>query len=394
MRVALNLEQLLQPAPGGIGRYAAELARVLPTLAASGDGAADGGADGGAEDRVEVVPFVARHPDAAVIAAMRAAGLGPATALRWPRPVLYECWNRLGVVDPVAYLPGAASVDVVHAPSVAVPPRRRVPLVVTVHDAAPMRFPETYPPRGRRFHESGVRAAAARADAIVAPTAAAADEIAEYTAIARDRIVPIHHGVDHTVATDAEVTAARAALGLDDRPYVCWVGTLEPRKDVGVLIDAFARVVARDDPPHRLVLVGPSGWLDGAGAAASRAAALGDRVRFAGSVPADRLRALYRGADCFALPSRHEGFGLPVLEAAAQGTAVLASDLPVLREIAGSAARFVPVGDVDAWADALGGLLADAGARAALGAAGRTRAAEFTWERSARAHLAVYRSVA
>ncbi|MBM3660201.1 MAG: glycosyltransferase family 4 protein, partial [Actinobacteria bacterium] len=124
-----------------------------------------------------------------------------------------------------------------------------------------------------------------------------------------------------------------------------------------------------------------------------RADALGDRVVFAGAVAADRLRALYRGADVFALPSRHEGFGLPVVEAAAQGTAVLASDLPVLQEVAGDAAVFAPVGDAVAWADVLGALLRDDGARATLGAAGIARAAEFTWEASGRAHLEVYRSV-
>ena len=97
----------------------------------------------------------------------------------------------------------------VHAPSVAVPPRGRVPLVVTVHDAAPVLFPETYPRRGRWFHELGFAAAAARADAIVAPTAAAADEVAEHTSIARDRIQPIHHGVDHDLVGDDEVRAAR-----------------------------------------------------------------------------------------------------------------------------------------------------------------------------------------
>ena len=175
--------------------------------------------------------------------------------------------------------------------------------------------------------------------------------MAAHTGIARERITPIHHGVDHTLATDAEVAAVRDELGIAERPYVCWVGTLEPRKDVGVLVDAFARLVERDDIPHRLVLVGPDGWLDGAAAAAHRAAGLGERVRFVGSVASDRLRALYRGADLFALPSRHEGFGLPVLEAAAQGTAVLASDLPVLREVAGDAARFAPAGDADAWAE-------------------------------------------
>ena len=387
MRVALNLEQLFQRPPGGIGRYAAELARVLPTVGEAGE--------------VVVLPFVARHKPEEVAEVLQAAGIGlpdgrEPVVLPYPRRMLYELWNRWGMIDPVGMVGAKGRVrapDVVHAPSVAVPPRERVPLVVTVHDAAPLRFPDTYPRRGRRFHKLGFDAAAMRADAIVAPTAVAADEVAEYTAIARERIRPIHHGVDHTLATDDEVAQMRDELGIDDRPYVCWAGTLEPRKDVGLLVDAFARAVETQDLPHRLVLVGPSGWLDGQEEVAGRAESLGERVRFTGSVEPSRLRALYRGADVFALPSRHEGFGLPALEALAQGTTVLASDLPVLREVAGEAARFAPVGDVDAWAVSLAGLLDDPVTRSMLGAAGVARAAEFTWERCAREHLEVYRSV-
>jgi len=383
---------LFQRPPGGIGRYATELATVLPTLGGSGDDPRGG-------EEVVVLPFVARHPAAEVAAVLGAAGVTePARILRYRRRLLYELWNRWNLTDPLAF-PGSSvkrqvhGADVLHAPSLAVPPRNRVPLVVTVHDAAPLLFPETYTKRGRRFHELGLIAATARADAIISPTAAAADEVAAHTGIARERITPIHHGVDHTLATDAEVAAVRDDLGIADLPYVCWVGTLEPRKDVGVLVDAFARLVERDDIPHRLVLVGPAGWLDGAAAAARRAEALGERVRFTGPVTPDRLRALYRGADVFALPSRHEGFGLPAVEAAAQGTAVLASDLPVLREVTGDTAVFAPVGDAAAWAEVLGALLRDDDARAAVGAAGMARAAELTWEASGRAHLAVYRSV-
>ena len=108
---------------------------------------------------------------------------------------------------------------------------------------------------------------------------------------------------------------------------------------------------------------------------------------------ADALRAVYAGADVFALPSRHEGFGMPVLEAMAQGTAVLASDLPVLREVGADAVAYAPAGDVGAWAETLGRLLGDPAARSALGAAGLARASTFTWEASAAAHLALYRSV-
>jgi glycosyltransferase involved in cell wall biosynthesis len=253
-------------------------------------------------------------------------------------------------------------------------------------------FPETYTRLGRRFHELGFAAAAARADAIVAPTAAAADEVAEHTAIARERIRPIHHGVDHALATEAQVEAVRLVFDLE-APYVLWVGTLEPRKNVGALVDAFARATDDADLPHNLVLAGPQGWLEESDAVAQRAAALGRRVRFTGPLSSDELRALYRGADLFALPSRHEGFGLPVVEAMAQGTAVVCSDLPVLREITGGQARFVAPGDGDGWADMLVTLLGDAAARTALGEAGRVHSLGFTWAKSCAEHVEVYASV-
>src|SRR5262249_29329199 len=179
MRVALNLEQCFQRPPGGIGRYAAELGRLLPESANPVDGGP-----------VEVVPFVARHSAREIDAVWPDLGVHAApVVLRVPRRALYELWNRWDRADPLANAHATAlhDVDVVHAPSVAVPPRGRAPLIVTVHDAAPLLFPDTYTRRGRRFHELGFAAAAARADAIVAPTAAAADEVAEHTAIARGR---------------------------------------------------------------------------------------------------------------------------------------------------------------------------------------------------------------
>src|SRR4029453_18553186 len=153
------------------------------------------------------------------------------------RRALYELWNRWGRADPLADARATAlhDVDVLHAPSVAVPPRGRAPLVVTVHDAAPLLFPDTYTRRGRRFHELGFSAAAARADAIVAPTAAAADEVAEHTTIARDRIRPIHHGVDHTLAGEAQVEAVRLVFDVRGPP-VFWVGSPGPAQDGGLVV--------------------------------------------------------------------------------------------------------------------------------------------------------------
>lgn len=379
MRVALNLEQLLQPAPGGIGRYTAELARLLPTLS-DHDG-----------DSVTLLPFVALHRRAHIRARLREAGLAhlDPVVLGLPRPLLYDAWHlvRRPQLQRARRL---RDVDVVHAPSVAVPPKSGAALVVTAHDAAPLMFPETYPRRGRRFHEQGLAAAAERADVVITVSNAAADEIVSHTAIERERIRVVPNGVDLELATDEEVAESRRRFGLGDAPYVMWIGSLEPRKNVGILVDAFARWAVRTDLPDRLVLAGPAGWLEDESTVLAPARSLSDRVRTIGRVTDPALRALYRGADLFAFPSRHEGFGIPVLEAMAQETAVLAADIPALREVTAGAARLLPPGEVDAWVDALDELLHDDAERARLGAAGRERAQQYSWTRCAEATRAVY----
>jgi glycosyltransferase involved in cell wall biosynthesis len=145
--------------------------------------------------------------------------------------------------------------------------------------------------------------------------------------------------------------------------------------------------------PERLVIVGPDGWRGGPRAVAAAAEDLGDRVRFTGAIRADRLTALYRGASLFAFPSIHEGFGLPVLEAMVQGVAVVCSDIPVLREVGGAAARFVPPTDAGAWGETLVALLSDETERARMGAASVNWAAEFTWEQCIRRTRRCYQEV-
>ena len=382
MRVALNLEQLLQTPPGGVGRYTAELARLLPGLG-----------DGDPGDTVELVPFVARHRDGDVRAALSAFGLQSLdpVVLSLPRPVLYDAWHVVGAPGLRGVARRRGRLDVVHAPSVAVPPRGRYRLVVTVHDAAPLLFPETYPRRGRWFHRRGIAAAARRADLVITVSQAAAEEIVAHTDVPAERLRVVPNGVDLTEASDEDVVAARAAFELGDRPYVLWLGSLEPRKNVGMLVEAFARWAATSDVPHQLVLAGPTGWVVDRDAVLAPARRLGDRVRTIGRVGDDHLRGLYRGADVFVLPSRHEGFGIPVLEAMAQGTPVIASGIAALREVAGDAARLVTGDDPDAWAGALDELMHDRDLHADLAVAGRRRAELFSWERCANETVAVYR---
>lgn len=385
IRVALNIEQLMQRPSGGIGRYAAELARLLPGTAAPG----------GPGERVTLATFVARHGRAEVETSLRRFGLGGIAPVRLPLPrvALYEAWNTFGVGRPGTLARRLRAVDVIHAPSLAVPPKGNAALVVTVHDAAPLLFPEAYTRFGRRFHEHGLAAAARRADVVIAPSHAAADELTTRAAFTPDRIRVVPHGVVQGIADDATVQAARAAVGIGAHPYVLWVGTLEPRKNVGVLVEGFRRFVERDDPPHRLLLVASPGWLQTGAEVRAAVGALGDRARITERVDDDRLVALYRGADLFAFPSVHEGFGLPVLEAMSQATAVVCSDIAALREVGGDAVRYARPADPQEWALALGALLGDDPARQALGAAAQSRAATFGWDQCASRTVAVYREV-
>lgn len=340
-----------------------------------------------------MVPFVARHSRARVQEALRAVDLGglDPVVLPLPRPVLYDSWHVLGFpkLDHWRRLHG---VDVVHAPSVAVPPRGRAPLVVTVHDAAPVLFPATFSARGRWFHARGMAAAQKRAELVITVSEAAAAELVEHAGFPRDQLRVVPNGVELDEASEADVATARQKYGLEDAPYVLFVGTLEPRKNIGVLVDAFAKLTAETALPHTLAVVGPEGWVSRE-AVPTEAAALGARLRMLGPVSGRDLWGLYRAAEVFAHPSRHEGFGIPVLEAMAQRRAVVCSDIPVLREVSGGHARFVPPDDADAWVGALVDLLGDSEARIRMGEAGREWAERFSWRRCADATAAVYGEV-
>ena len=365
VRVAVNAEQLLYPSPGGIGRYTTHLLTVLPELFPD----------------VEVHPFTARHN----AADLRAAGLDPArTAVQaLPRPVLYDGWHRFS--KPA--LRGLADVDVVHAPSVAVPPKGHKPLVVTVHDAAPELFPEAFPRRGRTFHRLGMIATAHRADLVITVSQAAAAEIVAHSDIPQDRIRVVPNGVLAPPPDPAATADLREKRGLGERPFVLWVGSLEPRKGVDTLLEAMAAL-----PPGRAdtVLAGFEGWLAARPASAER---LGESLHELGRVSEAVLWGLYAGATIFAFPSRHEGFGLPVIEAMSQGTPVVAADIPAIREVAGDAAVLVPPDRPDQWAEAIAALLADERERDRLAAAGRARARIFDLRSTCAATRAVYREV-
>lgn len=246
--------------------------------------------------------------------------------------------------------------------------------VVVLHDAAALRSQSWYSPLYARFQARVLPQIAARAVHVVTVSEFSRDEIAELLPVDRARISVIPGGVGSAFTPDADAAAARAAHGLTGRPYVLTVASATARKNLAALVPA-ARALQRE---------GVDVVVAGGGRPQFAAEAGLDALRLLGHVDDAHLPGLYAGAEAFVLPSLHEGFGLTVLEAMASGTPVLAARAGALPDTCGGAARLVEP-EADAIAEALGALLADDGARAALRAAGLQRAAAFTWERTARA---------
>jgi alpha-1,3-rhamnosyl/mannosyltransferase len=273
-----------------------------------------------------------------------------------------------------------------------------VPVVVTVHDLIPFLYPRDYPWM-RRERLLALRLLR-RADALITPSAATARDCERLAGVAAERITVVHHGVDpaYVPAEPHEVAAVRHNLGLrDGEPYLLSVGVFDPRKRLGLLLDAAARLCAQH-PTLRLVLAGDQGDYTEPVRAAVAAAGLAGRTVHAGYVPAESMHALYSGAACLVFTSGYEGFGLPVLEAMACACPVAACANSAIPEVAGDAVLLVPEGAepqmAAAMAHAVAPLLDDPVERARRGELGRLHAAGFTWERAARATLAVYERLA
>lgn len=363
--MAITLEQCWHRVPGGTATAALG---TVAALAERGD--------------LDLVGVAARHPEPAPEAFRPPI---PVRHLSLPRPVLYETWHALRWPKAEA---ATGPVDVVHATAVAIP-GTDAPLVVTVNDLAFLADASQATRHGNRFFRRGTELARRHARLVVVPSEATAAECLA-AGFDADRLRVVPYGV--TVPTIDEEAAAetRRRHGLD-RPYVLFVGTVEPRKNLAAVVGAVARL---DGRAVDLVLVGPDGWNEDLDA---RLAALADtsiRVHRLGFVPAGELPALYAGAAAFCYPSLREGFGLPVLEAMAAGAPVVTSPATSTAEVAGEAGLLVEPTDHRALADALARLLDDTALADDLRVRGRARAATFTWERTAELLAAVYAEAA
>lgn len=376
MRVGILYTPALRQG-GGIGRYARGLTGALFELdAARAHAFTLVVARDAPLDRLPALPTHAR-----------------VRRLPLPERWLTILWHRLDL--PLWLDAWAGPWDVFHAPDFTLPPLRRAPGIVTVHDLSFLAYPAGAVPALRRWLAAAVPRSVARAAHVLADSESTRRDLETRLGVDPARITVVGAGVEprfRPIADAAALARVRDRYRLPGR-FVLGVGTLEPRKNFDGLIRAF-EIVAQGDPDLHLVVAGGRGWLFEPVLAAATASPAGDRIHWAGFVDDADLPALYAAARVFAFPSHYEGFGIPVLEAMACGTPVVAADNSSLPEVVGDAGLMVPAPDAAALADAIRRLDGDADLRRACRARGLARAARFTWAAAAERLLDVYARVA
>jgi glycosyltransferase involved in cell wall biosynthesis len=340
--------------------------------------------------------------------------LGPNFALRHiPFPRL---WTHARLSAEVALRPPDVLFVPAHVLPLGAPLRRGMRTVVTIHDLGYLKFPGSHTLAHRLYLRLSTRWSARAASRLIAISGPTRDDLVRYAGARPEKISVVHHGVSprfHPIEDTDAIAAAQARYGITP-PYFLYVGTIQPRKNLVRLLEAFASMgvgswesgvgvpTPNSQPPTlnpQLVIAGKRGWLTEQieRQSARLFGADSPAVRFTGYVADEDLPALLSGALAFVLPSLYEGFGMPILEAMACGAPVLASTTSSLPEIAGDAALLIDPEDTAAIAHGLARLAGDpssssgeaAELRADLRARGLARAAQFTWERCAEETLAV-----
>jgi glycosyltransferase involved in cell wall biosynthesis len=356
VRVAYTLEQCWHRVPGGTAVAAVRVADAMAM-----------------HDDVRLIGVAGRHRH---LPADPWTPPIPIAHLPVASPWLYQTWLRLGWPKVER---AAGHVDVTHATGL-IPCPTDAPLVVTLHDLAFLHNPEHFSRIGVSVFRASLETIKRKATVVLCSSQATLDDVA-FAGIASDRLRLVPLGVDVDEATPAEVARVRRLYRLPDR-YLLFVGTVEPRKNLRRLVSALSML----DDPLPLVVAGAAGWGEiGLDAAAASS------VRFLGLVPSDDLGALYAGAHVFCYPSEREGYGLPVLEAMAQGVPVVTSAGTATEETAGSAAVLV---DPTQPADIARGIDEAMVRHAELSARGVARAHKLSWSHTAALTAAVYRELA
>jgi glycosyltransferase involved in cell wall biosynthesis len=376
MRIGLE-GRVLTPRIGGIGRYAIRLVEALLDLSAQE-----------APD-LELVIFTAPQTDRLVLREMQTT-----VCERFCR--IKSTLLRSSVLLPAGVV--LEHIDLFHGLDQSGIPFffRTGKSVVTLHDVIPLALPWAFPPRHRWVLTAALARVRRQADLVIVPSAAAAEDVVRYLNMDRQRITVIPMGCDarfQPMVNAARLVQLRRRYALPER-YVLFVGTLEPRKNIALLLEAFSRLLAeRPQDDIQLVVAGGKGWGDGRLIATMEALNIRRRVIFTGFVEDDDLPDLYRGAQMFVYPSLYEGFGLPVLEAMACGTPVITSNRSSLPAVAGDAALLIDPTRPDDLAAAMSAIMSNGALHEELRWKGLARAKEFTWEAVARKTMDVYRAV-
>lgn len=285
-------------------------------------------------------------------------------------------------------------VDLFHGTDHLLPPFRRIRSVFTLHDLIPQLLPEFHLPMNRWFLSLMFPRFLREADAVIVVSECTKRDALRLYHVPEEKIRVIYEGVHPRFAPvrdRVEIARVRAAYHLPD-DYILYVGTIEPRKNLMRLLEAF-RALKQEGYPQRLVLVGALGWLYEPVLDSLAALGLEDDVIRPGYITDHDLPALYSGAAMFVFPSLYEGFGLPPLEAMASGVPTIVSDASSLPEVVGDAALKVPPTDTAALKEAMERVLTDSELAARLAAAGPERARLFTWDKAAAQTIALYREV-
>lgn len=376
MHIVLNC-QLLSMNVTGVTRYISELVRALPVA--------------GPEHRYTLLvnPGVSDHllPELAGNVERRYTRFpirGTKTRILWEQ-----------LVQPLAVV--GRGYDVIHHTDRSMPwLPLGIPSVSTIQDISYVAYPETYTRGKVAYNEIAARIAAARADRIITVSEHTKKDVMRYLGVPEDKICVVYSAVDtifQPVDDKSVLDQARQRFKLPAQT-ILYVGSLNPRKNVVTLIEAFAVLKQRIDLPHKLVLVGPSEWKSEPVFERVKALGLEAEIILPGLLQGLDLVYLYNLADLFVFPSLHEGFGFPPLEALACGTPVVCSNAASLPEVVGDAAIMVDPLDVQGLVQAMERVLTDPELARDLRGRGLERARLFSWEKTARETIRVYEQVA
>ena len=269
------------------------------------------------------------------------------------------------------------------------------PAVVSIYDLACFTLPETFSAGARLFLQIHTRHAARKAARVLVPSESTRSDLVDRLGIDPARIDVAPLGVSdrfRPVGDEAELDRVRRRYGLPDR-IVTYIGTLQPRKQVHTLVEAFGLAKRRFGLPHKLLVAGRRGWLDEGIRRSIEAQRLRDEVILAGQVRDEELPLLYAASELFVSASAYEGFGLTLLEAMASGVPVIGGAAGATPEVVGEAGILVPPGDVEALTEAIGRVTGDEAIREGLREKGIERAGRFTWRAAAEKTVEVYRKV-